>query len=84
MSRIQRAAGLLLVSLTCAAFAHEHHTDEIPEGEVVSPDPIVRYKVIMVSQVADSFSGQDVMDPHLCSNRRIRRHFPHWDGPWSK
>ncbi len=40
MSRIfGLAAGCLL--LAGQAAAHEHHNDEIPEGERISPDPIV-------------------------------------------
>lgn len=31
----------LFFSLAPQVIAHEHHDDEIPEGEVVSADPIV-------------------------------------------
>lgn len=41
-SNLLRAAAIaaLAWSRTCAA--HEHHTDNIPEGEAVSPEPLVR------------------------------------------
>lgn len=32
---------LALLWLAGQAFAHEHHTDEIPEGEAISAQPIV-------------------------------------------
>lgn len=35
-------ATAILVALARGSLAHEHHTDSIPEGEAVSPDPIVR------------------------------------------
>jgi hypothetical protein len=34
-------AALLCVYLAGRADAHEHHDDKIPDGQVVSPDPIV-------------------------------------------
>lgn len=33
----------LLLSTAATARAHEHHMDNIPEGDAVSPDPIVRH-----------------------------------------
>ncbi|KAI4146474.1 MAG: hypothetical protein LQ340_005913, partial [Diploschistes diacapsis] len=33
-------ATAILVALARGSLAHEHHTDSIPEGEAVSPDPI--------------------------------------------
>lgn len=30
------------------AIAHEHHFDEIPEGEFVSPEPLVRNTILLV------------------------------------
>jgi hypothetical protein len=37
------AAGmpLIVAAMVGTAFAHEHHTDEIPEGQGTSDDPIV-------------------------------------------
>ena len=34
---------LLFGFLAGQAVSHEHHDDKIPEGSVISPDPIVRY-----------------------------------------
>ena len=39
MSRPLRLLALLY--LVGQAVAHEHHTDEIPEGEAISAEPIV-------------------------------------------
>lgn len=39
MSRPLRV--LALLCLAGQALAHEHHTDEIPEGEAISAQPIV-------------------------------------------
>lgn len=36
------ALAALLLSAAAAVQAHEHHMDNIPEGEGASPDPIVR------------------------------------------
>lgn len=40
MSREVVLVTLLLV-LSVASVAHEHHEDNIPDGEVISPEPIV-------------------------------------------
>lgn len=39
-----RAAGLAILCLAATASAHEHHMDDIPEGQYVSSDPIVRIR----------------------------------------
>jgi len=39
--RLQAAAAAITL-LAVVARAHEHHEDNIPEGEAVSPDPLVR------------------------------------------
>ena len=41
MSLTRWPVALLAVGLIGSAAAHEHHEDNIPEGEGVSPDPIV-------------------------------------------
>lgn len=35
-------AATVLALLVSTAQAHEHHEDKIPEGEAISPDPLVR------------------------------------------
>ena len=35
-------AATVLTLLVSTAQAHEHHEDKIPEGEAISPDPLVR------------------------------------------
>lgn len=41
---VHALASTVLIALTLAsrANAHEHHEDEIPEGEAISPEPLVR------------------------------------------
>jgi hypothetical protein len=34
-------AATVLALLVSTAQAHEHHEDKIPEGEAISPDPLV-------------------------------------------
>ena len=41
-ARIATTAGITALLFIRVANAHEHHDDKIPEGEGVSPDPIVR------------------------------------------
>jgi hypothetical protein len=36
-------AATVLALLVSTAQAHEHHEDKIPEGEAISPDPLVRF-----------------------------------------
>jgi hypothetical protein len=36
-------AATVLALLVSTAQAHEHHADKIPEGEAISPDPLVRF-----------------------------------------
>lgn len=38
-----RAVGLAVLCLAATTKAHEHHMDNIPEGQYASSDPIVRY-----------------------------------------
>jgi len=45
MSTCKSTALLCLLSLRLAA-AHEHHDDQIPDGQAISPDPIVRFPVL--------------------------------------
>ena len=41
----RRIAVALLVAVAArTSYAHEHHDDAIPEGEVISPDPLVSWK----------------------------------------
>jgi hypothetical protein len=41
------AVALLVAAAVSTSSAHEHHDDAIPEGEVVSPDPLVSWKRII-------------------------------------
>lgn len=41
-ARLLSFLGLLAFFAASLATAHEHHDEDIPEGQVVSPDPIVR------------------------------------------
>lgn len=41
----RRLAAVAGLTLARGAAAHEHHDDNIPEGEVISPDPIVCYSL---------------------------------------
>ena len=43
MFSILRTAVLFSITSIGLAAAHEHHEDNIPEGEGVSPDPIVGF-----------------------------------------
>jgi len=36
-------AATVLALLVSTAQAHEHHEDKIPEGEAISPDPLVSF-----------------------------------------
>ncbi len=38
------AVALLMAATARTAYAHEHHDDAIPEGEAISPDPLVSLK----------------------------------------
>lgn len=44
--RVQAATVLALLVSTVQA--HEHHEDKIPEGEAISPDPLVRFHPVWV------------------------------------
>ena len=35
------ATGAVFLALARGSLAHDHHTDNIPEGEGISPDPLV-------------------------------------------
>ena len=43
MLSIRRTAVLFCITSIGLAAAHEHHEDNIPEGEGISPDPIVGF-----------------------------------------
>jgi len=42
LARRPRLACALLLAVAATATAHEHHMDNIPEGQGTSNDPIVR------------------------------------------
>lgn len=44
--------GIVLLFGTGLANAHEHHGENIPEGEVVSPDPLVSERIVNTFQHA--------------------------------
>ena len=77
------AGAVLYLSFATNVAAHEHHSDDIPEGEVVSVDPIVRYFNQIKSYVAylTLGIGCNIMDSHRHSNSCFRHHFPDWHGP---
>ncbi|MCJ1392360.1 hypothetical protein MMC18_005227 [Xylographa bjoerkii] len=64
LSNLKTAALFSIVSLGLAA-AHEHHEDNIPEGEGISPDPIV---------------GYDTMDSYSSSNDGVWAHISDRNG----
>ena len=76
---------LSLIALLCLAgqaWAHEHHTDEIPEGEAISAQPIVPFPASSAPSHADiQTTGYYIMDPHSHPNSLLWRHLPHWNGP---
>ena len=74
---------LALLYLTRQALAHEHHTDEIPEGEAISAQPIVYSSPHSPSPVYSDIwtSGYYIMDPHCLPNSLLWRHLPNRNGP---
>ena len=44
LSSRRLAVALLIAAAARTSYAHEHHDDAIPEGEVISPDPLVSWK----------------------------------------
>lgn len=53
LSRSVQAATVLAL-LVSTAQAHEHHEDKIPEGEAISPDPLVSF-----------YPAQELHEPRL-------------------
>jgi hypothetical protein len=41
LSNYRLAAALLLAATAGTSFAHDHHNEDIPEGEAVSAEPLV-------------------------------------------
>ena len=65
-------------------FAHEHHTEDIPEGEAVSAEPIVRFFSWRSScRYTHKIQGRHTMDTHINTNLFLRHRLPHGDGPRS-
>lgn len=82
-SSLLRAAAVaaLAWSRTCAA--HEHHMDNIPEGEAVSPEPLVRpssYTAHRLLMADDLVIGLDIMDSYSPSDTCLWHHLPNRNG----
>ena len=74
---------LALLYLAGQALAHEHHTDEIPEGEAISAQPIVCNSPHSQWPIYSDIwtSGYYIMDPRCLPNSLLWHHLPHWNGP---
>lgn len=78
--------GVILLALSVArAAAHEHHEDNIPDGEAVSAEPIVPFPLCKdkLSVKSDTSSlGFHTMGAHHNPAGFIWSHLPHWYGSW--
>lgn len=79
----------LVFSLASRVIAHEHHDDDIPEGEAISADPIVIIppppppkKKIDVMVFSNNSPGYYSMGSHRNSNSFLRLNLPHRHGSW--
>lgn len=81
MSILSRSTNAALLSALFArlAAAHEHHDDKIPEGEGISPDPIVRL-LDLFENSAEQTAGYNIMDPHPDTDRCVRAHISYGYG----
>lgn len=76
-----------VLSLCLARGTHAHGGHEIPDGEVVTGDPIVRPLVTHPTSMAWKFTyrklwmtGLDIMDTYDSDDGHIWAHISHWDG----
>lgn len=80
-----REAGLGVILLALSVAAHEHHEDNIPDGEAVSAEPIVPFTLskdkLAVKSDASSL-GFHSMGAHHNPAGFVRSHLPHWHGSW--
>jgi hypothetical protein len=62
LSSRRLAVALLIAAIAGTSFAHEHHDDAIPEGEVISPDPLVSWKWILAySRGVDAYGDDRIL-----------------------
>lgn len=83
-ARVLSAA--LVFSLAARVIAHEHHEDEIPEGEAISVDPIVALPPLALPKVEcdclpNNSPGYNSMGSYRNSNSLLRLNLPHRHGP---
>ena len=83
MARSLRVLLVACLTFVQTALAHEHHDDKIPEGSVVSPDPIVGLTAPSVcGNALMAFLGRHAMDTHYHSDSVLWHHLSHWHGSW--
>ena len=82
---MRASATFLLLSFVQIIAAHEHHDDKIPEGEGISPDPIVSLPLQKLQPCLTDFPlGFNVMGPYSYTDIGLWSHFSHRNGPRSK
>lgn len=81
------SATILLLGAAANAIAHEHHMDEIPEGEGVSAEPLVCHSVHVkdtISTESSYHSGYYPMATHTHPNCCFWHLLPYWHGARGK
>jgi hypothetical protein len=81
------AVALLIAATARTSYAHEHHDDAIPEGEAISPDPLVSWKRTTTHNGGvDAYGiiGFYIMDTYSSTDVCFWHHLPHWNGIRSK
>lgn len=85
MYRTLSVAGLVYLFLIGRATAHEHHGEDIPDGQAVTAEPIVCFGMLRGLREWWTLmmgAGLDIMGTYYTSNRYLWPDLPHWDGPW--
>lgn len=83
MSREAVLGTLSLILSIASVVAHEHHEDNIPDGEAISAEPIVPFppsRHIRAVKSDTSSLGFYAMGAHHNPDDLLRPHLSHWHG----
>jgi hypothetical protein len=87
LSSRRLAVALLIAATARTSYAHEHHDDAIPEGEAISPDPLVSWRGQHPSiemWILTEITGFHIMDTYSNTNDGVWHYLPYWDGARSE
>jgi hypothetical protein len=75
---------LLFSAIATSATAHEHHEEDIPEGQGISADPIVSSSNPMnARRMLTVVLGLNIMDTYNDPDDCLWHYLSCWNGAWS-